>query len=66
MNDAYLARYRTSSGWCIGIVYAWDAYSAVAILARRKCVIEVEKPRKISNHLIYYRDNLKIEEVNHG
>ena len=66
MNDAYLLRYRTGSGWCMGIVYAWDSFSAVSILARRKRALEVEKPRKISKHLIYYRDNLKIEEVNHG
>ena len=50
----------------MGIVYAWDSFSAVSILARRRRALEVEKPKKISKHLIYYRDNLKIEEVNHG
>ena len=64
MNDAYLVRYRTEGGWCMGIVYAWDSFSAVGILARRKRALEVDRPKKISNHLRYYRDNLKIEEVN--
>jgi len=48
----------------MGIVYAWDSFSAVGILARRKRALEVDRPKKISNHLRYYRDNLKIEEVN--
>lgn len=64
-DKVYLIRYQDQAGaWCMGLVRAWDAYQAVSILARRKRAKEVEKPKNITNHLIYYRDNLRIEEVN--
>jgi hypothetical protein len=49
----------------MGLVKAWDAYTAVSILERLKHAQQVDRPKLIKEEqLTYYRDNLKIEEVN--
>ena len=64
-DKRYLIRYKASGSWYIGLVKAWDAYTAVSILERLKQAQQVDRPKLIKEEqLTYYRENLKIEEVN--
>ena len=61
----YLIRYQSGGAWYMGIVNAWDAYTAVSILERLRNAQQVDRPKLIKEEqLSYYRDNLKIEEIN--
>lgn len=61
----YLIRYKASGSWYMGLVKAWDAYTAVSILERLKHAQQVDRPKLIrEDQLSYYRDSMKIEEVN--
>ena len=61
----YLIRYKARGAWYMGLVKAWDAYTAVSILERLRHAQQVDRPKLIKEEkLSYYRENLKIEEVN--
>ena len=61
----YLIRYQCGGAWYMGIVKAGDAYTAVSILERLRHAQQVDRPKLIKeDQMDYYRDNLKIEEVN--
>lgn len=64
-DKRYLIRYQAGGVWYMGLVKAWDAYTAVSILERLKHVQQVDRPKLIKEeHMSYYLDNLNIEEVN--
>lgn len=65
MVKVFLIRYKAGSAWYTGLVHAWDAYTAVSILERLRHAQQVDRPKLVrEEQLPYYRENLKIEEVN--
>lgn len=65
MVKCYLIRYKAGSAWYMGLVHAWDAYTAVSILERLRRAQQVDRPKLVKDdQLSYYRENMKIEEVN--
>lgn len=62
----YLIRYQGGNGyWYMVLVHAWDAYTAVSIIQRLRHARQVDRPALIrEEQLNYYRENLKMEEVN--
>ena len=64
-DKRYLVRYQAGGVWYMGLVKAWDSYTAVSILERLKHAQQVDRPKLIKEEqLPYYRKNLNIEEVN--
>jgi len=64
-DKRYLIRYQAGGAWYMGLVKAWDAYTAVSILERLRHAQQVDRPKLIKEEqLRYYRENLNIEEVN--
>lgn len=64
-DKRYLVRYIRGGSWYMGIVKAWDKYTAVSIIQRLRNARYVDQVKLIKEEqLPYYRKNLKIEEVN--
>lgn len=64
-DKVYLVRYQASGSWYIGLVKAWNPYIAVTLINRLRKATQVEKPVLLNDQkLHYYRNTLKIEEVN--
>ena len=64
-DKRYLIRYQSGGAWYMGLVKAWDTYTAVSIIQRLRNARYVDRVRLIKeDQLDYYRENLHIEEVN--